>query len=268
MDEVKSAFGNKSFYEILNISNDDLLTPDDIKHAYRKMALKYHPDKGGNAEQFKALSFAYSILSDSQKRKLYDESGSIDGDDANKDFDTWYSYYRELFPKVNVVDIIKFQEKYIGSIEERQDVISFYCRFAGDVDRMMNYIMFAEVGDEFRICEIIADAIACNDIESLPLFESSMKKYSKRKSASVSSVGKKKAKAPASDVDSLQQLMLSRQAERGAKLMSDIVSKYETPTASGKGKGRTNTKKSKSEYEISDEEFAKLRSNLKAKSSV
>lgn len=62
------------FYDILGVSPD----ADDsaLKKAYRKMALKYHPDKNPSAgEQFKEISMAYEILSNPEKRRLYDAHG-------------------------------------------------------------------------------------------------------------------------------------------------------------------------------------------------
>lgn len=51
-------------------------TDKDIKKAYRKMALKYHPDRsGGDENKFKEVSAAYEILSDPQKKKEYDTYG-------------------------------------------------------------------------------------------------------------------------------------------------------------------------------------------------
>ena len=67
----------KDFYDILGVSKD--ATSDTIKKAYRKLALKYHPDKNpGNSEaekSFKEAAEAYSILSDNQKRSQYDQFG-------------------------------------------------------------------------------------------------------------------------------------------------------------------------------------------------
>lgn len=64
----------KNYYETLGIAKG--ATADDIKKAYRKMAHKYHPDKGeGNDAKFKELNEAYQVLSDSQKRSQYDQYG-------------------------------------------------------------------------------------------------------------------------------------------------------------------------------------------------
>ena len=59
-----------SFYDALEVPSD----ADDatIKKAYRKLALKHHPDKGGDVEKFKLVSQAYDVLSDPQKRRQYD----------------------------------------------------------------------------------------------------------------------------------------------------------------------------------------------------
>ena len=51
---------------------------DDIKKAYRKLAIKNHPDKGGDPEKFKEIQKSYDILFDREKRDIYDKHG-IDG---------------------------------------------------------------------------------------------------------------------------------------------------------------------------------------------
>jgi len=59
-----------SHYETLGISKD--ATDQQIKKAYRKLSLKNHPDKGGDPEVFKAITEAYSVLSDPEQREQYD----------------------------------------------------------------------------------------------------------------------------------------------------------------------------------------------------
>jgi molecular chaperone DnaJ len=66
----------KDYYDILGI--DHAATKDDIKRSYRKLALKYHPDKNkekGAEEKFKEISEAYAVLHDDEKRKMYDQYG-------------------------------------------------------------------------------------------------------------------------------------------------------------------------------------------------
>ncbi len=66
----------KDYYDVLGVSKN--ATNDELKKAYRKLALKHHPDKGGGKEseaKFKEINEAYSVLSDSEKRKAYDQFG-------------------------------------------------------------------------------------------------------------------------------------------------------------------------------------------------
>ena len=67
----------RDYYEILEISKS--ATPEEIKKAYRKMAIKFHPDKnpGDKAaeEKFKEAAEAYEILSDGNKKARYDQYG-------------------------------------------------------------------------------------------------------------------------------------------------------------------------------------------------
>jgi len=67
----------KDYYSVLDI--DKNATDEDIKKSYRKLALKYHPDKNmGDDNMFKEISEAYSVLSNPDKRRQYDLLGNID----------------------------------------------------------------------------------------------------------------------------------------------------------------------------------------------
>lgn len=64
----------RDYYEILGVSKS--ASADEIKKAYRKAAVKYHPDKeGGDEAKFKEASEAYEVLKDQQKRQRYDQFG-------------------------------------------------------------------------------------------------------------------------------------------------------------------------------------------------
>jgi curved DNA-binding protein len=67
------------YYQLLGVGRD--ASPDELKKAYRKLALKYHPDKAKGdkkvaEEKFKQISEAYAVLSNPEKRKEYDQFGS------------------------------------------------------------------------------------------------------------------------------------------------------------------------------------------------
>lgn len=61
---------SSDFYEILGLQRG--ASKDDIRKAYRRLAMKEHPDKGGDAEKFKKISEAYEILSNDEKRSQYE----------------------------------------------------------------------------------------------------------------------------------------------------------------------------------------------------
>lgn len=72
----------RDYYEILGIEKK--ATKDEIKKAFHKLAHKYHPDKkGGDADKFKEVSEAYSVLSDDKKRAEYDSYGRVFGGGAH-----------------------------------------------------------------------------------------------------------------------------------------------------------------------------------------
>lgn len=68
----------QDLYKRLNVDRN--ATTEEIKRAYRTLARDYHPDRGGNAEQFKSIQEAHEILTDESRRKIYDMTGSTNND--------------------------------------------------------------------------------------------------------------------------------------------------------------------------------------------
>ena len=90
----------KDYYEVLGVAKDS--SEKDIKGAYRKLAMKYHPDRSDAPdaeEKFKELSEAYAVLSDAEKRKKYDQFG-------HAGINSQYSQ-EDLFRGVNFEDLLR-----------------------------------------------------------------------------------------------------------------------------------------------------------------
>lgn len=95
----------RDYYEVLGVSKN--ATAEEMKKAYRKLAVQYHPDKNpGDAsaeEKFKELSEAYDVLSDEQKRAAYDRyghaafSGGMPGGGGGGGFHDPFDIFREVF---------------------------------------------------------------------------------------------------------------------------------------------------------------------------
>jgi curved DNA-binding protein len=89
------------YYELLGVKKDS--SPSEVKKAYRKLALKYHPDKNKGEKQaeakFKEINEAYAVLSDPEKKKQYDLYGSAD-------FHQRYSQ-EEIFRGFDLNDILR-----------------------------------------------------------------------------------------------------------------------------------------------------------------
>jgi DnaJ-class molecular chaperone len=109
-------------YETLGVQRD--ATEQDIKKAYRKLASKHHPDKGGDQEQFKRIQGAYEVLSDPDKRAQYDNPNPFDQFDGFGGGNPFESIFGDIFgarrrPQSNpngVVDItITLLQAYTGT---------------------------------------------------------------------------------------------------------------------------------------------------------
>ena len=206
---VSSAFGNNTCLYKGVLQCSPKATPSELRKAYHKRALLYHPDKHLDASEsrvvqeatlkFQALSATYQLLYDPSQRALYDSTGRIptyanedDYDDAsgaastrthsngrrthkNKDTDEWVRFFQSVFQDM-MGDGSSFDRKeYCRSQPEREDVLKFYQLCKGDRSKMMSCIVQAEEKDYNRWWkEIIQPAIERGDMETYEKASSSM----------------------------------------------------------------------------------------------
>ncbi|RWW33686.1 hypothetical protein GW17_00001595 [Ensete ventricosum] len=92
---------NTKYYEVLGVPKS--ASQDELKKAYRKAAIKNHPDKGGDPEKFKELAQAYEVLSDPEKREIYDKYGEdalkegMGGGGGGSDFHSPFDIFEQFF---------------------------------------------------------------------------------------------------------------------------------------------------------------------------
>lgn len=111
-----------NLYAVLSLGRDAKV--EDIKKAYRRLALVYHPDKHASATQdardnasrkFQQIGFAYAVLSDEKRRSKYDHMGRTD--DGGADFGpgesgSWGAYFEELFDQVTKDKLDELRKEY------------------------------------------------------------------------------------------------------------------------------------------------------------
>ncbi|MEM4573821.1 MAG: J domain-containing protein [Candidatus Caldarchaeum sp.] len=109
---------DKDYYEILGVPRN--ATKEEIKRAYRKLALQYHPDRNKSPdaeEKFKEISEAYAVLVDDEKRKLYDMYGKAGVSQTYSTEDlfrsTWVDF-DQLFKDLGLGDFESIFERFFG----------------------------------------------------------------------------------------------------------------------------------------------------------
>ncbi|KAH6843018.1 DnaJ domain-containing protein [Chaetomium sp. MPI-CAGE-AT-0009] len=273
-------------YEVLGL--DRTASPDEIKSAYRKTALRTHPDKAPEdkkdeaKEKFQQVAFAYAVLSDPARRKRYDETGSTSEAVVDSEGFSWSDFYREQFRDAISEDAIKkFADEYKGSEEEKDDILAAYEEFEGDMDGVYESVMLSNVlEDDARFREVIDAAVKAKKV---PRFDAYAKETKKSKQARIKAAkseaqeadelakelgvydklrgdGKKKSKKD-SEAD-LAALIQRNQASRMSAL-DKLAEKYGAVPKAGKGKKRG--ARELEEPDISEEQFQAIQAGMKKK---
>ncbi|XP_075993322.1 dnaJ homolog subfamily C member 9 [Genypterus blacodes] len=237
LDRCQELFNTANLYEVLGISKG--ATEAEIRRSYYKVSLRVHPDRAPEdpqaTDKFQVLGKLYAVLSDAEQRAVYDEQGAVDEEaDVLSQDRCWEDYWRLLFPKITVQDILEFEKTYKGSDEERQDVIQLYAQHQGDIEAIMASVMCCSQEDEPRICSIIQEAIKSGAATAFKAFtqEGEGKKKARRKRAAKErqeAEELQKELGLGDEEDSLAVMLKQRQKSREqnfSSFMSDLEAKY------------------------------------------
>lgn len=246
LDKCKTYFGTDDLYEVLGVKKS--AKPNEIKKGYHRVSLKVHPDRVGLHQQssataqFQTLGRIYSILSDVDRRAVYDETGCVDSNDdlvgADGQTRDWAEYWRLLFKPLTVRDIEQFEKEYVDSAEEREDLVRAYELAAGDMTAILERVPCASEESEPRLRAILQQLIESGRLQPLDAFvnECGKKKSARKRRARAEAVEAEQMKRELGLTDSdnsLQALIQSRQNARGAQMNSffeNLEAKYAKPS--------------------------------------
>ncbi|KAL7527252.1 hypothetical protein ACHAWF_002109 [Thalassiosira exigua] len=189
---ARSAFGpGSTLYSVLGCAPSS--TPDELKRAYRRAALRHHPDRDRDASstlKFQAVSAAYQVLMDGGRRAAYDATGDVaedeafptreesDGDDGGSKFarggrETRQTHFERFFRSV-FDEIISTGSRhyadaksYRGSEAEREDVLHYYTMCKGDWRKVVECIVHGSPDEVIRWkADIVDPALAKGEIQT------------------------------------------------------------------------------------------------------
>jgi DnaJ homolog subfamily C member 9 len=212
MHVIHEAFGpDANLYEILHVDTQSvgvIVDQAGLRKAYYKTALMYHPDKNQNnamaVKKFQAVTAAYQILQDTEKRQIYDETGEfggLDDDDdiggtsSNSSNNPWMDYFDRIFGRVTVDGIAEFAQSYKCSEEEKSHVLEQYVNTKGNMVKMLDYVMLSTSRDAERwVVDYLRPAIAAGTITDQ--YQSTMEKTFQKLQAKVKKEDEQEERLP------------------------------------------------------------------------
>ncbi|GAA6011653.1 hypothetical protein JCM11491_004722 [Sporobolomyces phaffii] len=244
-----------SLYAVLGVAST--CTPDELKRAYRRLALASHPDKAAAAAaasqdgataataKFQQIGFAYSVLKDEARRARYDATGStrdgLDGGDA-KTADEWKAYFAELWTgEVTGQTIDQFKREYQGSREELEDLYAAYTAHAGDLESILGAVMCSTEADEPRFVALVDSAIDRGTLAATPQWTATSRDAAGRRT--------RHAKAAKEE----------REAEKLAKELGVHEKLYGAGVGDRKGKGKDKGKSDRGDGDEDGDDNAALK---------
>ncbi|KDQ20360.1 hypothetical protein BOTBODRAFT_27788 [Botryobasidium botryosum FD-172 SS1] len=177
-------------YVVLTLTKE--ASPEEIRKAYRRLALLYHPDKQKQLDpastadastKFQQIGFAYTVLSDEKRKERYDRTGKTSEsllDDVGGE-DGWERYFEEMFEQVTRERLDEMKKEYQGSVEETADLQKAYLLSGGSITYIMSHIEHSSHADEVRFVSIISSLIEDGTLESTSTWKKGLKDEKGRK---------------------------------------------------------------------------------------
>ncbi|KAJ1308966.1 hypothetical protein OPQ81_004649 [Rhizoctonia solani] len=294
--------GSVDLYSVLGIKAT--ATVDEIKSAYRKLALKHHPDKHANSSEqekaaaslkFQQIGFAYTILSDESRRKRYDATGSTDSNIPNlaEGEDAWEHYFKEMFDTVTRERLDEMRQAYQGSEEERSDLRAAYLSGNGSINHIMSEIPHSTYEDEARFVATINEMIDSGELQVLDAWKTEIQdkkaQNARRKRGEKEAkeaeeaarelgvwdefygsgkVGKRRGKGKsqtnAEDNDSALRALIQSKAKKLDGFLDSLAEKYTSSSGSAPRKGTARKRPAPNDEVDDDEKPAKRRTKVDA----
>lgn len=254
-------------YAILGLDKAKSPSDQEITRAYRLKALHHHPDRNPDgAETFKIVGEAYSILHDPTKKALYDQHGVIDGDSVGAASTAENSF--DIAQR-----IADFYEAYRGSTEEKEDLTAAFATAKGNFGTIIREIALFDNGRDGEVDRIhqVLQSIIENSgqthststtrwaktttPEAVEKINRAMKKERKEAEQAIQEIhgddfegGKDHHRKSRESGGSLQALILQRQQDSFASMMSNLEAKY--------GSGKNSKKKEKRSVREGDDDLS------------
>eukprot|EP01064_Diplonema_japonicum_P028016 TRINITY_DN4219_c5_g1_i1.p1 TRINITY_DN4219_c5_g1~~TRINITY_DN4219_c5_g1_i1.p1 ORF type:complete len:315 (+),score=90.14 TRINITY_DN4219_c5_g1_i1:51-995(+) len=259
---------DECLYEVLGLQKGSSLPQ--IAKAYKKQALKYHPDRNnGDDTMFKKVGYVYAVLKDEGKKKYYDQTGRVH--EGGLDADNLNDLVKMMFQQVTKEQVENFSTGYKNSEEERESIIEAYNTHSGDFYQLREDIYFqaVDLDEEKRICRVIAKLIDDKVLErttewtqTSPLSPANRKKKSYEEYRAT-------VEEEAAEVEQLEKM--TAQATKGNKsdvqvalkeLMQDEFNSMFTTLAQKYGMGDDNDDGDDGIPEFTDEQFEAAKQRL------
>lgn len=187
--EAEKLFGTRNLYEILQVKTDAEIQDSKIfcfcyglpfielnhfffiavKKGFYRLARIYHPDRVMNDKEeakakFNVIHSAYSILSDSAKKEMYDNGSNVVFTKA-----TIAARWENFLTEVKATDIEEARKRYQGSETEKSDIIREFVNGNGSITYLFNNLPFMRFEDENRVIEIVRELMDSGKIKKIQI---------------------------------------------------------------------------------------------------